>query len=318
MPLEHCDGKRAKNRAFTFGFTGARSMAASIPLFVAASLACQHPKITPVSGHAVAPGGSHAALSKAMAGIGSKTTAVAPNDFVSLALFLGQALSHRDDAALRAARYSLGDDPCIPMIWRLPRNEQEKLTLDWTLLEFHLDAPNPVEPGTVLQAYLNYSVFVFSDATIRYFRIEYRGSDGDARNDRAPRFSTGFEAQTKHLIEVGFGDKCADAQSLSEAEADIVLSQGGESLLPFIVERVQLRPVCHALEYGFPLLPRSGWKLGAVRLLAQSHGPSGRFAVAAFVVPEADEFRLLAYDPLYLQRSDVEAIRACEQADYRP
>jgi len=293
-------------------FMSRLSRVASAALLAAATLACQQPKVTRVPSvastvHALPP--QTAAVTRAK----GLSSAVDSNNFVSLTLFLGQALSHRDGAALRAAGFALVDQPCTPMNWRLLPAEQQKLTLDWTLLEFRLDAPNPVAPGTTLDAYLIYSLFVFADGSVRYFMTEYRGSDGVSIG-KAPGFPRGFEAQTQHLIDVGFGENCADAQSLSENEVERVLSQGRDALMPFIIERVPLRPVCDSLKYGSPALPRTGWKLREVRLLAQSHGPAGSFGVAAFVIPETQGFQLSAYDPLYFQRSDVDALRACEEA----
>jgi hypothetical protein len=245
------------------------------------------------------------------AGLGP--TAVDHDDFESLALFLGQAVSRRNETLLRAAGYELSQQPCVPMQWRLGRAAQEKLIFDWVLFEFHLDAPNPLPGGPAYDAYLIYSVIVFAERKTRYFMIEGRGLDGRSTVD-APQYPRGFVAETERLLAAGFGDDCRDASSLSKGEAELVLEQARESLLPFIVERVPLRPVCLSLKFVSPPMPRAGWKTTELRLLAQAHGESGPFEVAAFVVPQGERVQLLAYDPLYLQRTDVEEIRACEQA----
>jgi hypothetical protein len=227
-------------------------------------------------------------------------------DFRSLALFLGQALVRRDASALRQQGFDLGADADFPAKWLVDPAEQGQLTLDWVLVDFRLDAPNPISATVGLVAYLQYAVFVFPDRRLRYFTADWRGSDGS--EGQGLRFDPGFAAETQHLLAAGFGEDCQDADSLRPGEID--LQKAAQTLVPLVDERVPLRPVCHRFIGSRPPMPRSGWQLEEVRILAFAHGRSTVFSVGAFIVPDGPRYRLSAYDPLYWIEQRNRAIAA--------
>jgi hypothetical protein len=237
------------------------------------------------------------------------------SDFAALSLWLAQALARRDQATLQDEGFVLGAEPCFPARWLADPAEQAALTVDWALLEFSLAAPNPVAPTVTLNAYIKYSVIVLPDRRTRYFMGDWRGSDGAA--PEALRWPPGFVAEMRRFLAAGFGEQCRGADALQEEDIDLDLEQTQQLIVPFIVERVPLRPVCDALRYASPPMPRKGWELQEVRLVALSHGKSGPFVVGAFVAPEREHYRLVAFDPIVHTRPDFEARRGCYEQSGR-
>jgi hypothetical protein len=152
---------------------------------------------------------------------------------------------------------------------------------------------------------------VLPDGRIRYFMGEWRGSDG--HEPSVSRWPSGVEAQTRRFLEAGFEEGCHGADALEKGDIYLEPEQTRQLRFPFIIDRVPLRPLCGVLTHSSPPMPREGWELDQLGIVALSRGKSGPFAVGAFVRPEEGRTRVVAFDPLAHTRPDFESRRDCSE-----